>query len=210
MYQNSCTDYWNNRSYLKRKKNEIVITRKEERNFLQLVTESYTIRVRLYWREIESKSDIPSRWVHREFNLMLTLSSDKDQRKSSFCLMQTKTLVVLILLDQQECIPVGCVPAARRPYAGVCFPGEGEGCLRVCSWGVSALGGVCSRGVCSWGGVLGGCLLPGGLVWGGLCLLPGDGGVWSGWGLVLPGGLLPGGCLLPEGGSAPGWYPSMH
>ena len=26
---------------------------------------------------------------------------------------------------KQECIPVGCVPAARRPYAGVCFPGEG-------------------------------------------------------------------------------------
>ena len=22
-----------------------------------------------------------------------------------------------------ECIPVGCVPADRRPYAGVCFPG---------------------------------------------------------------------------------------
>ena len=26
---------------------------------------------------------------------------------------------------KQECIPVGCVPAARRPYAGVCFPGGG-------------------------------------------------------------------------------------
>ena len=24
---------------------------------------------------------------------------------------------------KQECIPVGCVPVARRPYAGVCFPG---------------------------------------------------------------------------------------
>ena len=26
---------------------------------------------------------------------------------------------------KQECIPVGCVPAARWPYAGVCFPGGG-------------------------------------------------------------------------------------
>ena len=26
---------------------------------------------------------------------------------------------------EQECIPVGCVPADRRPYAGVCFPGGG-------------------------------------------------------------------------------------
>ena len=43
---------------------------------------------------------------------------------------------------RQECIPVGCVLAARRPYAGVCFPGD------VCSRGVSAPGG-------------GGCLLPG-------------------------------------------------
>ena len=35
---------------------------------------------------------------------------------------------------EQECIPVGCVPAARRPYAGVCFPGgvvpgPGVGCM---------------------------------------------------------------------------------
>ena len=59
---------------------------------------------------------------------------------------------------EQECIPVGCVPAARWPYAAVCL------------WG----------GVCSWGGAPGGCLLPGGLLWGGVCsrgvcLLQGDG-----------------------------------
>ena len=53
--------------------------------------------------------------------------------------------------SQQECIPVGCVPAAHRPYAGVCFPG---GFLL---WGVSALGGVCSEG----------CLLPEGSAPGG-------------------------------------------
>ena len=52
-------------------------------------------------------------------------------------------------LLKQECIPVGCVPAVRRPYAGVCFPG-----------------GVCSTGE-------GGCLLPGGLSAPGGCLLPG-------------------------------------
>ena len=41
----------------------------------------------------------------------------------------------------QECIPVGCVPAAHWPYTGVCFPGGG--------------GGVCSGGVCSEGCLLG-------------------------------------------------------
>ena len=34
----------------------------------------------LYWHEIES--DITSRWVDRESNLMSTLISDKDQRKN--------------------------------------------------------------------------------------------------------------------------------
>ena len=43
--------------------------------------------------------------------------------------------------DRQECIPVGCVPAARRSYAGVCFPG-----------GVCSGGGVWSGGVCGPGG----------------------------------------------------------
>ena len=44
----------------------------------------------------------------------------------------------LIVKVEQECIPVRCVPAARRPYAGVCFPGG------VCSGGrgVSAPGGL--------------------------------------------------------------------
>ena len=59
----------------------------------------------------------------------------------------------------QECIPVGCVPAARRPYAGVCF-----------------LGGGCLPGP---GGVLllGGCLVGG--VWhpGGVCLVRGGSGI---------------------------------
>ena len=51
------------------------------------------------------------------------------------------------LIPKQECIPVGCVPAARRPYAGVCFRGGrvvpggvGEGVLP---------GGMWSRGVVS-------------------------------------------------------------
>ena len=51
---------------------------------------------------------------------------------------------------KQECIPVGCVPAAHRSYAGVCFPGGG--CL---VWGVMCLvlGGVCLvRGGCAWSG----------------------------------------------------------
>ena len=71
---------------------------------------------------------------------------------------------------KQECIPVGCVPATRRPYARVCF-----------------LGGVWSGGGCVWSG---GCL-----VWGGGVSGPGGGGwcVWSGGGGV-PG--LGGVCLV--------------
>ena len=53
----------------------------------------------------------------------------------------------------QECIPVGCVPAARRPHAAVCFRG---GCL---VWGGLLWGGCLVRGgVCCQGG---GCLLRG-------------------------------------------------
>ena len=37
------------------------------------------VRVCLYWSE--SESNITSRWVHRESNLIFTLSSDKIQRK---------------------------------------------------------------------------------------------------------------------------------
>ena len=75
------------------------------------------------------------------------------------------TPMVLKILYTQECIPVGCLPAARRPYAGVCFPG---GCLLP---GVSALGG----------------LLPGG------CLLRGVSAL--GGGVSAPGGLLLGGVV---------------
>ena len=82
---------------------------------------------------------------------------------------------------QQECIPVGCVPAARRPYAGVCFRGGG-GCLP---------------------GPRGGCLPgPGG---GGLPD-PGMGGV-----SMLRGGLPDpgmGGVSMLRGGGV--WHPSMH
>ena len=52
---------------------------------------------------------------------------------------------------KQECIPVGCVPAARRPYAGVCFPG---GCLPGLGGCLPGPGGgsAWSRGVCLIGG----------------------------------------------------------
>ena len=35
---------------------------------------------RLFWSKRES--DITSRWVHREFNLMFTLNSDRNERKN--------------------------------------------------------------------------------------------------------------------------------
>ena len=80
---------------------------------------------------------------------------------------------------QQECIPVGCVPAARRPYSGVCFPGGG----------LPGPGGFCLvRG--------------GGSAWSG-----GKGGSpWSGGGSPLVRGGLPGlgGSPCPGGFSLPG------
>ena len=80
---------------------------------------------------------------------------------------------------KQECIPVGCVPAARWPYPGVCFPGGGVCLLR----GVSAPQGGCL--------VLGGCLVPGGVCSRGVSA----GGFWSG-GSGPRRGSAPGGLLL--------------
>ena len=71
-----------------------------------------------------------------------------------------------------ECIPVGCVPAARRPYAWVCFPG---GCLPG-PGGCLPGPGVCSGGVC--------------LVWGGVCLVWGV-SAWSGGVSAWSGGCIP-------------------
>ena len=53
-----------------------------------------------------------------------------------YCMGASESILI------QECIPVGCVPAARRPYAGVCFRGGVLSPRR----GVLSLGGV-SRGV---------------------------------------------------------------
>ena len=79
-------------------------------------------------------------------------------------------------------IPVGCVPAAHRPYGGVSFLGRS-------AW---SRGGVCLvQGGSAWSGVGG---LPGP---GGVCLVVGGGvGVCSGGGLPGPG--------------VGWWYPSMH
>ena len=89
-------------------------------------------------------------------------------------LVQSSLYQKLKTIVKQECIPVGCVPAARRPYAGVCFPGRGS------PWS----GGVCLvLGGSPWSGGF----LPGRgvcLVWGGL---PGPGGVC----LVLGGSGIP-------------------
>ena len=65
----------------------------------------------------------------------------------------------------KECIPVGCVPAARRPYAGVCFPGGGSPWSR---------GGLSDPGGSAWSGGVS-------LVPGGVCLVQG-GSAWSGGG----------------------------
>ena len=40
-------------------------------------------RVRVHLYSSETESDIAFRWIHRESNIMFTLSSDKDQIKDS-------------------------------------------------------------------------------------------------------------------------------
>ena len=74
-----------------------------------------------------------------------------------------------ILRIQQECIPVGCVPAARRPYAGVCFRGASAWSGEVSAW---------SRGVSAWSRGMSVSAWSGGSPWsrGGVCLVPGGGG----------------------------------
>ena len=81
------------------------------------------------------------------------------------------------VLSEQECIPVGCILAARGPCAGVYFPGGG------------LLWGGLVRGV--WGGLLQGVSAQGGLVLGGGGLILGGGGLVLGGGGLLLGGVLP-------------------
>ena len=55
-----------------------------------------------------------------------------------------KKIVELDFIPQEECIPVGCVPAARRSYAGVCFRG-----VYLVPGGHIVPGGVLSPGGCT-------------------------------------------------------------
>ena len=105
-----------------------------------------------------------------------------------FCLSSSDSIIGALHTDsytwKQKCIPVGCVPAARWPYARVSFTG-GRGVYlflgSVLSPGVYlGTGGACLPGGCLPGrGVclpLRGECLPGGLTWGGgVC-----------WGCVYP------------------------
>ena len=106
---------------------------------------------------------------------------------------------------EQECIPVGCVPADRWPYCGVCSPGGGYLVPGGCTW---------SREVnLVWGDVPGprGCTWPRGvyLVWGVGWGVPGLGGVSGPGGYLVLGDvpgprgvyLVPGGCTWSQGGT---------
>ena len=84
--------------------------------------------------------------LHQKYYMLFyLLPYSSKHRKFHFCGGR------IVYMFQQECIPVGCVPAAHWPYAAVCFAG---GCLL--GGAVSAPGG---------GGLpLGGCLLQRGCV----------------------------------------------
>ena len=103
-----------------------------------------------------------------------------DAEKLSIAFSQLHLIKQIYYKIGQECIPVGCVPADRWPYSGVCCSG---GCLVL--GGVWSWGGVWSRGVSgprgvwSRGGLVPGGSGPGGLVQGGLV----PGGVWSSGGV---------------------------
>ena len=115
-----------------------------------------------------------------------------------------RPLITSFTVVEQECIPVGCVPAARRPYAGVCFRGGGFSLPGGAGGGVLPAGGGFS--------LLGGFSLPGGSPcqggvlptrWGGGFSLPGGGSpCWGG--LPVKGGRFSlsrgGGFSLPDGG----------
>ena len=61
------------------------------------------LRVRLYW--CESESDIVSRWVHKESNLMFTLNSDKNQRKEfafGFAMVQYKLTITKFIYTERK------------------------------------------------------------------------------------------------------------
>ena len=85
-------------------------------------------------------------------------------------------------MKKQECIPVGCVPAARRLYPGGVLPAWSGGVLPAWAGGSAWLGGSpCMPGGCpclAWGVCLVWGVLP---AWGGL---PGLGGfslpAWEG------------------------------
>ena len=87
---------------------------------------------------------------------------------------------------KQECIPVGCVPAARWPYARVCFPGDAKKKSKQKSKKIQKKIPPPQKnwalGVWSRGGLVWGCLVPGDVLSRG-CLVPegvwSQGGVWS-------------------------------
>ena len=70
-------------------------------------------------------------------------------------IQQTESVKYIQINEEQECVPVGCVPAApdiQAPVSGVCLPYPGglpRGCLPLGSvYGVSVQGNL-PGGVCS-------------------------------------------------------------
>ena len=117
--------------------------------------------------------------IGNHYVIAILSQNERGSRKVTKCKTKLK----------QECIPVGCVPAARRPYAGVCFQG-----------GVLPVGGFSMPGGFS---LRGGSPCQGGSPCRGGSPCQGGGSHWSGGvlhagGFSMPGGVLPAGVVSGE------------
>ena len=168
---------------------------------IELLTARFQVlRFRLYWIENKSESDIASRWVHSETNLMFTLSSEKwPKEKFAFVFACTQckwTLRIYVYLYWTFII------TARQQSLG-----QGNIFRSVCQefcpqGGCMVAGGACvvARGMCGcWGAwmVAGGCAWLqegmrgcGGHAWlPGACLVAGGACMVAGWHVWLQGGM---------------------
>ena len=81
-----------------------------------------SVRVCLHWRKSEGESNIASRWVHRESNLMFKSSSNKDKRKNHLC-VRSNSSCGKVMFSQASVCPQRGSTRGCLPRWGVCLAG---------------------------------------------------------------------------------------